>query len=274
MLVLGALALFCAQAIMLSESPILVASLQDRKLYLPVMLISWTGQEPTATPTQRPSPTATQTTSWTPTPTATPIAASPTPTAEPTATSTPPIVGWFTILEETFEGVFPGVTWTLVDEGSGAAEYFWGKRDCRPHTGSYSGWAVGGGANGSLLACGSNYPDDRRSRMAFGPFSLEDATDGELRFYVWLNTENQPDVLWYLLSFDGQNFYDFGADTGNTGGWVERVFSLKDLPRLGNVLGRPQVWIALEFESDFDTNFPEGAYVDDILLRKFVSVVR
>ncbi len=269
MLVLGALALFFAQAITLSESPVPVALLQDKKVYLPVMLSSWTGQGPTATPTQTPSPTATQTMPWTPTPTA-----SLTPTTEPTATSTPPLVGWFTILEETFEGVFPGTTWTLVDEGTGAAEYFWGKRDCRPHTGSYSGWAVGGGANGSLLACGSNYPDGRISRMAFGPFNLEDATDGELRFYVWLNTEYQPDALWYLLSFDGQNFHDFGGDTGNTGGWVERVFSLRDLPGLGDVLGRPQVWIAFEFESDSDTNFPEGVYVDDIVLRKYVSVIR
>ncbi|MEA3441561.1 MAG: hypothetical protein U9R58_14910, partial [Chloroflexota bacterium] len=55
--------------------------------------------------------------------------------------------GWVTIMSEDFEGDFPG-SWTVVDN-NGGDEYYWNKRNCRPYQGSNSGWAVGGGADGS-----------------------------------------------------------------------------------------------------------------------------
>jgi len=223
--------------------------------YLPLVFKDFT---PSNTPTPMPvNPTPTPTITPTPTP-ITPI---------PTSTSTP--AGWVTILEETFEGDFPGV-WTVLDNQDGYGEYYWDKRDCRNYAGSYSGWAVGGGADGGALACGSNYPEYARSWMVYGPFSLTDATAGDLAFKLWLNSELDYDGVFYGASVDGNSFHG-PLITGNSEGWIDRMLDLTDVPTLGNLMGQPQVWIAMVFLSDFSNNYPEGAYVDDIVLRKHVS---
>jgi inhibitor of cysteine peptidase len=91
---------------------------------------------------------------------------------------------WANIMTEDFEGSFPG-PWDVFDSVSGYGEYYWAKRNCRPHSGSYSGWGVGGGANGSSLSCGANYPDNAKSWMIYGPFDLSSASDAELLFWRW-----------------------------------------------------------------------------------------
>ena len=180
--------------------------------------------------------------------------------------------GWVTILSENFEGGFPGV-WDVWDDDSDHGDYYWGKRNCRAYGGSYSGWAVGGGADGSFLACGQNYPDYVDSWMQYGPFSLEDASAADLTFKLWLNTETGYDTFFWGVSADGQNFYRSASEppaSGSTGGWVDKALDLNNVAGLGSVLGQPEVWIALVFTTDFDTNFAEGAYVDNIVLRKYV----
>jgi hypothetical protein len=191
--------------------------------------------------------------------------AGPTPTRTPTRTPTPP-PGWVTIRNENFEGSFPG-TWQVASNGG----YSWGKRNCRPYAGSYSGWAVGGGASGAGLACASNYPLNVDTWMVYGPFSLAGATAGDLKFKLWLNSElNYDGVCWYA-SIDGNNFSGY-CTTGNSAGWIDRVLDLAAVPTLGNLLGRANVWIALRFISDsISIVYPEGAYVDNLVLRKCTS---
>ena len=59
--------------------------------------------------------------------------------------------GWTTIVSTDFEGAWPGA-WIVSDESStDGEEYYWGQRNCRAYAGSYSGWGVGGGAQGSGL---------------------------------------------------------------------------------------------------------------------------
>jgi C1A family cysteine protease len=215
---------------------------------------------PTKTPTA--TPTATRPGEPTPTRTATR-------TRVPTATPTRPTTGWTTIVSEDFEGLFPG-EWMLVDNIPGYGEYGWGKRDCRPYGGAYSGWAVGAGAQGSQLSCGSNYPDHAESWMVYGPFSLVDATAAELAFKVWLNSELDYDYVVNYASIDGQNFYGWYRD-GRDRRWEDAVFDLRDVYVLGDLMGQPEVWVALAFESDDGRHFPEGCYVDDIVLRKCTS---
>lgn len=180
---------------------------------------------------------------------------------------TPP--GWVTIIYENFEGTFPG-SWSVFDNYSGYGEYYWAKRSCRPYQGSYSGWAVGGGANGSYLSCGSNYPNNAESWMVYGPFSLSGASDADLTFKLWLNAETNYDFICRLASINGTNFYGT-CTTGNTGGWVARELDLTNVPTLGNLLGRSQVWIALVFDTDSSVTYSEGAYVDNVLLRKCIG---
>jgi hypothetical protein len=171
--------------------------------------------------------------------------------------------GWMTIFTESFEGVFPG-PWDVFDKVPGHGEYFWGQRDCHPFDGSYSGWAVGAGADGSSLSCGDDYPSYAQSWMVYGPFSLEGATAADLQFKQWLDTEIYHDGVCRLASTDGLNFEGW-CSSGYSAGWIDAALDL------GDSLGEPEVWIALVFESDDSVNYAEGAYVDELLLRKYVS---
>lgn len=182
----------------------------------------------------------------------------------------PPAPGWTTIVSEDFEGAFPGV-WNVHENDPDFGSYYWGKRNCRAYSGSYSGWGVGGG-DGAALSCGSNYPLEVYGWMVYGPFSLADASAADLSFQLWLNTEKDWDYVCRLASIDGVN-YDGWCTSGNTAGWLDRELDLADIPDLGNLTGQPNVWIALVFASDTLMTLPEGGYVDDIVLRKHVGTM-
>ena len=227
----------------------------------------------TRTPTH--TPTTTSTATSTPTPTHTPtrtLSATPTgtatntltPTITPTATRTPrPTPGWTVFFQETFEGDFPG-PWAVYDDEPGFGEYSWGKRACLVDTGSYSGWAVGGGADGSALPCGSLYPNHVRSWMVYGPFSPGNSA-WKLELRVRLNTNSAGDGHWFsmLVSSDGVHFQGHRI-AGLISGYLDRVLEFY-MP------GQANAWVALVFTSDAASTLPEGVYVDNILLRKYVS---
>jgi hypothetical protein len=207
---------------------------------------------PTPTVTVTPSPT-----SLTPTPTA---------TVTPTATETAlPDAGWTTILEDGFEGEFPG-EWSTSD-GSGAGEYYWAWRDCEAYAGAQSAWAVGGGADGGALTCGSEYPNDADAWLIYGPFSLAGATDAEWQFQLWLNSQGDHDYFYYLISTDGQSFRGYQS-SGQIGGWITRTMSLSADPHMGSYLGQDEVWVAFVFASDGSQRAVGGAFVDDVIVRK------
>lgn len=185
----------------------------------------------------------------------------------PTPTPTPTPAPFTNIVTENFEGAFPGA-WQVRDLNADGGEYYWGKRTCRPYPGGLnSGWAVGGGTDGATLPCGSNYPNAVSSWMIFGPFSLADATSAELTFRLWLNAQPGSDWFYWVASTDGIHFQGNSA-SDSSNGWVSRRLDLSSVPGLGSLLGRTQVWIALVFESDQIGSYPEGAYVDNIVLRK------
>ncbi len=173
---------------------------------------------------------------------------------------------WVTIMSETFEGAFPGV-WQVSDEHTGSGEYYWAARDCRSYSGSYSGWAVGGGADGGPLVCDSDYPNDSESWMVYGPFSLADATASDISFKLWLNSESDYDGVCIFASIDNNTFYG-DCTSGNSSGWIDRVLDLTNVYTLGDLMGQPNVWVALIFYSDSSVTYAEGAYVDDLVLRK------
>jgi PKD repeat protein len=174
---------------------------------------------------------------------------------------------WITVTTEGFEGEFPG-TWSVSDRssttnGSGPA---WKDRSCKAGVGSWAGWAVGGGNSGVYLPCNSNYPDQVNTWMIRGPFNLGDATAAELRFKLWLNSEPGFDFIDWGASSDGSTF-SWVSESGNTNGWVDRLLNLGNVNG-ANFVGNSQVWIAFRFRSDSNINLPDGAFVDDILLRK------
>ena len=214
-------------------------------------------------PTVPPPPTATV-----PAPTATPVTPVPTPTNTRTPTPTAPPDPWELIFIDGFEVPFPGTNWDVFEgTGSGTGEYFWGKRTCRYFSYTNSAWAVGGGAQGSGLPCGSNYPNNVVSWMRYGPFSLANATDADFRFNAWINTEPTYDYVCRLASTDGINFYG-DCSSGDSGGWISQVLDLSNVTDLGSVLGENDVWIAIYFFSDSSITDSEGVYVDDVLIQK------
>ena len=183
-----------------------------------------------------------------------------------------PPSNWVTIISEGFEGSFPG-QWDVFDnDGAANGTYFWAKRNCRADTGSYSGWAVGGGMNGAALACGSNYPNNADSGMVYGPFSLVGATDAELNYKQWFNTELNFDVLCALASINGTNFHGWCSSGTSSGAWIDESFDLTSVPTLGNLLGQSNVWVAFIFDTNGSVTRAEGAYVDNIVLRKCTAV--
>ena len=107
---------------------------------------------------------------------------------------------WITVLEEGFEAA-PGPQWQFRDDNSADPKvYQWGRRDCQPLTGSYSAWAVGGGADGELLPCASTYPDNVQTTMIYGPFSLADAKMAQVRFALRYDQISPGDDFCWLAS--------------------------------------------------------------------------
>lgn len=73
-----------------------------------------------------------------------------------------------------------------------------------------------------------------------------------------------------MASVNGRDFSGY-CTSGATGGWIDRVLDLTSIPDLGNLAGRQSVWIAIVFSGDATVNRAEGAYIDDIVLRKYVA---
>jgi hypothetical protein len=173
-------------------------------------------------------------------------------------------------MSEDFEGTWPAAGWEVVDTSSSdGGEYLWGKRDCHPHTGTYGGWSVGGGAQGSALGCSDDYPNYARSWAVYGPFDLSAATGASLTFHLWGRAEAEPecayDYLYVGSSTDGESFSNgvrhcgnwTNGDAGN--GYYQRILDLSSR------LGESQVWIGFVFISDSSVA-DNGFTIDDVTL--------
>ena len=197
------------------------------------------------------------------------VARSGAPTPAPTPTATPGPGNWTTLLEEGFETA-PGPLWRFRDDnGADFGAYQWGRRACQPYTGDYSAWAVGGGADGELLPCGSAYPANAATTMIYGPFSLADAKMAQMRFRLRFDAKLPNDDFCWLAS-DGVMAAGRCLNAQPIG-WATLDLDLGDLdPSTPGVsmLGKPQVWVGFRFTSDGAGHASEGPYVDDVVIRK------
>ncbi len=175
---------------------------------------------------------------------------------------------WVVIVDEDFEGTFPG-SWTV---GDGSTGYQWGQRACKPYAGTNSAWAVGGGTAGGTLPCGAHtVMGELNTTMTYGPFSLSDASEAQLKFKYWFDTDvADPTNLWFCADFstDGTRWNEESCIYGNSGGWRPATF---DMAKYG-VVGADQVWVRIV------AYYPSGGapltlrdggiFVDNVLLRK------
>ncbi|MGH7600490.1 MAG: cohesin domain-containing protein, partial [bacterium] len=174
---------------------------------------------------------------------------------------------WDIIMFEGFETSFPANQWAISFKN--VAPYFWNDVSHNPRTGALSGWCAGGtvSPNPVLNPATGNYVNNMNSVMVFGPFSLSGATNAKLDFWYWLDSQVDYDFLiWAASTSPSGPFHGFQT-SGNSEGYQFQSFDLKNVPTLGNLLGRPQVYIAFFFQSDF-TETQRGAFLDDIFLLK------
>lgn len=169
------------------------------------------------------------------------------------------------LLTETFEGDFPSAGWSLEDYSSGG-NYYFGKRNCYPHGGTYAGWSVGGGSNGVMLDCGEDYPEDIDTWAIYGPFSLSSAATSRLSFFLYGDTEFESDCsydgLYIGASTDGYNFYGdvYCGDWKN--GSETNNYTRVDF-NLNAWTGQSEVYIGFNFYSDNSIS-GKGFHIDDI----------
>jgi parallel beta-helix repeat protein len=164
-----------------------------------------------------------------------------------------------TIMTDGFEMDFPGTKWQRKGNPT------WGKTNYQKHTGGYSIWCAKDSSNG--VAPGQSYLKNCHSMIIYGPFNLSNVNYAQLKFRNWSDTEYQKDWFYYMASTDRNNFQGVGV-TGETSGWEEEILHLSNVPGLGNITGRSQVWIAFLFESDGNTTSDKGVFVDDVTLTK------
>ena len=166
------------------------------------------------------------------------------------------LLGPVTVFSETFEGSFPGASWTLSGDPT------WNITDYDKHGGSFSAWC-----GGSTLDPSVGYTDNMSASMVYGPFSLADATSAGVSFwYKNLSEANFDNFGWYA-SVNGTDFYGSSV-SGDQNTWRNQKFDLASVPTLGDLRGQPQVWIAFIFTSDISNSGYTGAYVDDIIISK------
>jgi len=169
-------------------------------------------------------------------------------------------------LTETFEGLFPGGNWELSGTviPPNTEPTTWLDTSYMAHTGYWSGWCAG-----TTQDPANGYVNNMDAWMVHGPFSLTGATDANVTFWYNNNSQSKQDWFYWTASTDGTNFNGYRV-SGNSGGWKGQTFDLKNVPTLGNLCGRGQVWIAFVFQSNASVSGPtyKGTFIDDIQFNK------
>ncbi len=203
------------------------------------------------------------------------------PTSPPgtrTATGVTRLPVWQTIESQPFEpATWPDNQW-LVDE-IGDGDYRWIPSTCRVFAGTYSAMALGGGVDGSKLACNAEYPAKANSWLIYGPFDLTDAVMADFSTMVWVYTEPEADFLCLTASTDRKLFNGpcvSGAsvlkdEQGSYVGWVQEQLDLNRVYQVGSLLGKTGLYVALVFQTNGSVSRQHmGVYADDVVLRKAV----
>ncbi len=178
---------------------------------------------------------------------------------------------WVQVMSENFESTFPSGLWTIDTLPMGewqTTDARWARSNCKPYAGTYSAACAAGGSEG--VTCGSNYPVNMFTYMAYGPFDLSDASDAYMDFYWWAISEDGWDYFIVAASIDGEDYYGVQW-TGYNNSWSQYTFDLTSVNVLGDLSGEPQVWVVFLFYSDFIITEPDGAYVDNVELWKDIS---
>ena len=168
----------------------------------------------------------------------------------------PPQLAWSTIMNETFEGIWPAAPWAVYGTPT------WDDTSYAYHGGFWSAWC----ADSSGVNPASGYVNNMNAWMVYGPFSLADASSANVVFWYKNLSEQNYDYFQWMASTDGVNFGGWQI-SGDQNTWRSQTYDLS------GVLGQPQVWLAFRFVSDSTVAGYSGAFVDDIVIQKDVTAL-
>ena len=173
------------------------------------------------------------------------------------------------ILDEGFEGAWPGGLWTVNDQSStDGGDYLWNDRSCSAHSGTWHGFSASGGTNGSTLPCEGPYPNGVDTWAEYGPFDLSAATAATLTYSFKGVTEGDEecsfDQFFVGHSINGGNYFGNIYCGGWTNGGAGNSYYTETLD-LSSSLGDASVWIAFALTADDTLNF-QGMLIDDVRL--------
>jgi len=107
----------------------------------------------------------------------------------------------------------------------------------------------------------------------WGPFSLANAQDAQVTFYLLNRTAELADSVWWGAAVTGPtnylNYYQGGRHSGNMNDFQLQTYRLSELDSMGQTIsfcGRPQVYIGWFFKSNSNSLVSMGPILDDIVL--------
>jgi hypothetical protein len=173
---------------------------------------------------------------------------------------------WQVLLEEDFEGEFPGNWFTYAKD----TNYTFGKTDYTAYNGTYSGWCAGLPLYGEEkeLSPEDGYPNNMYSCIRVGPFDLSDAASCICSFYYFSDTQPE-DAMHLCLSLNGYSFFSIFKISGDSKGWKYQEKDIVSIleERFDDL---SSVFIAFWFVSD-GTKTAKGVFIDDITLKKYIK---
>lgn len=174
------------------------------------------------------------------------------------------------IFADDFEAPSLNAGWT-VQVANGATNAFWGLTTFAASSGTRSVFCAAAGT-AAVQAGTAPYPSNMQTRMVYGPFSLADAQSGGIALNYYYDTEFNFDFMSVYVSVDGLQTFG-GYDGSGVSGldWAPLIMDFSQVPTLGNILGAPEVYFVVAFNSDA-SNESVGAFMDDVLIQKNVGV--
>ncbi|MHC1776856.1 MAG: FISUMP domain-containing protein [Lentimicrobium sp.] len=158
-----------------------------------------------------------------------------------------------TIWSEDFTGSFPGSLYSVGDANSTSGLDFWDDISCDSR--DSDGWSAWCSDDGDQPDC-TNYDDNMGSWFSNNnPITVAGYSNVSFTFWTKYNTESCCDKLNYFTSPDGNNFTLVTAYSGNSGGWVQKSFTLT---------GYTNYYWEFDFIADNSIHNYVGAYLDDM----------
>jgi 5-hydroxyisourate hydrolase-like protein (transthyretin family) len=152
---------------------------------------------------------------------------------------------------------------------SGEYPPYWDTTTYRARNSTPNPWPIGGNPAFSVYCHPwmtdppGPYDKNMSAMMVYGPFATT-RDRGQVTASIWRHIPDpQGDAIALMVSLDGQDFWGT-AYYGDVRSWQACSLDLSNVPGLGYVLHKPQVWVGIWFVSDGDSLTGEGAYVDDL----------